>query len=271
MTPNECKTFRRELEEADPNHQMSTKARDHLSGCAECRSFDSDQRALRGLIASLEPVAAPSDFDFRLRARLAREKSGAGNGAGVSSFLRFLRPVAAVALVLLIAVAGVVFKNWMTPSTTTVVNVPPRSEVVSPEPGGGTKAVVSSSKTQAGVTGVVATSGGSENNPGTRDRYSPTGSRNNVPRNPAVVLRKGEASATRELGLSPAPVLGSEETDNAGAVVRVPLNARALQISIDDGRGATRTISLPTVSFGSQRLMASQSFLPTRASVKGVW
>lgn len=270
MTSNECKTFRRELDEADPNHQLSTKARDHLRGCAECRSCDSDQRSLHGLIASLEPVAAPSDFDFRLRARLAREKSGARNGAGVSNFLRIPRPVVAAALVLLVAVAGVVVKNWMSSPKTTAINVTPHSVVIS-APSGGTKAIVPTSNTQAGVTGVVATSGGSENNPGTTDRYSPTARRNSVSRNLANVLRKGEASATRELGLSPAAVLGSEQTGNAGSVVRVPLDARALQISIDDGRGTIRTISLPTVSFGSQRLMANQSFMPTGGSAKGVW
>jgi hypothetical protein len=269
MTANECKTFRRELDEADPNHQLSSKARDHLRGCVECRGFDSDQRALRGLIASLEPVAAPSDFDFRLRARLAREKSSAGNDAGVGRFLRMPLPVAAAALVLLVALAGLVVKNWMTSSTPTVVSVPPRSEVVSAPPDG-TNAIVPSTDTKAGAKGVVATSGGSKNNPRSADRQSST-ARNNVPRNLANVPRKGEGSATRELGLSPAPVLGGEQPDNAGAVVRVPLDARALQISIDDGRGATRTISLPTVSFGSQRLMTSQSFMPTRASVKGVW
>lgn len=269
MTANECKTFRRELDEADTSYQLSSNALDHLRGCAECRSFDSDRRALRGLIASLEPVAAPSDFDFRLRARLAREKSSGGNGAGVSRFLRMLRPVAVAALVLLIAVAGVVVKNWMTPSTTTAVNVPSRNEVVS-APSDSSKAIVSPSDSKAGVTGVVATSVSSENNSGLTGRRSSRAG-NSVPRNVDNVVRKRDGRATREFGLSPAPVVSIEGPDNASSVVRVPLDARALQISIDDGRGATRTISLPTVSFGSQRIMTSQSFVPTRTSAKGVW
>ena len=269
MTANECKTIRRELDEADSNHQLSSKALEHLRGCAECRTFNSDQRALRGLIASLEPVAAPSDFDFRLRARLAREKSSTGNGAGVSSLLRKLRPVAVAALVLLITAAGLVVRNWMTSSPATAVNVPSRNDLGAP-PSDGSRAIVPPPDTEARVTGVVATSAASDNNPGWKGHRSSRAG-NSVPRNVDNVIRKRDGRATREFGLSPAPVVSSERPDNANSVVRVPLDARALQISIDDGRGATRTISLPTVSFGSQRLMTSQSFMPTRASARGVW
>src|SRR6266550_2870855 len=124
MTTNECKTIQQELDEAEANEPMSAKAADHLRSCDECRRFDSDQRTLHGLIASLEPVAAPPDFDFRLRARIAREKSRDRSSVGLSSFLRIPRAVAVVSLILLAAVAGVIVKNWMTSPTRTVAVAP---------------------------------------------------------------------------------------------------------------------------------------------------
>ena len=268
MTTNECKTIRRELDEAEANQPLSTKAVDHLQGCAECRSFNSDQRTLHSLMASLETVTAPPDFDFRLRARIAREKSRARTGGGLGNFLKIPRPVAALALVLFIVVAGIVVKNWMTPSTTTAV-VPPSQTKDDPLKNAGTKPVDSGTKSSG--TGTLAVNATPGNNPTSGDGHTATAPRNKGARNTLAAARKGEGTATRDYSVSPAAVLDGNQADNAGSIIRVPLDGRALQILIDDGRGATRTISLPTVSFGSQRLMSSQSFMPPVLPAKGVW
>src|SRR5713226_2461923 len=103
----DCKTIRREIEEANLDDLLSNEANEHLRTCAECRRFHGDRRALRDLIGSLETVGAPADFDFRLRARLAREKPSNGYG----SFLLSARPISAAALVVLIAVVALVVRN----------------------------------------------------------------------------------------------------------------------------------------------------------------
>jgi hypothetical protein len=266
MNTNECKTIRRELDEAETNQPLSSRAAEHLQGCAECRSFDSDQRTLHGLMASLEPVAAPPDFDFRLRARIAREKSRARSSTGLGNFLKIPRPVAALALVLLIAVAGIVVRNWMTSSSTTaVVGTPPRKDAPLRETG----ANPIDTGTKNSGTGTLAISAVPSNKPPSQDGHS--GTANKATRGTQVVARKGEGTATREYSVTPAAVLDVNQADSAGSIIRVPLDGRALQILIDDGRGATRTISLPTVSFGSQRLMSSQSFMPPVSPTKGVW
>ena len=268
MNTNECKTIRRELDEAEKNQPLSSRAAEHLQGCAECSSFDADQRTLHGLMASLEPVAAPADFDFRLRARIAREKSPARTGTGLGNFLKIPRPVAALALVLLLAVAGIIVRNRMTSSTTTaVVGTSPTKGV--PLKGAAAEPIDTGTKNSS--TGTVAISAGPSNKPSSGDVHSVTAPKNKVTRGTQVVARKGEGTATREYSVTPAAVLDVNQADSAGSIIRVPLDGRALQILIDDGRGATRTISLPTVSFGSQRLMSSKSFMPPVSPAKGVW
>jgi len=269
MTTNECKTIRRELDEADPNQQPGNSAAEHLRGCSDCRAFASDQRSLRGLIATLRPVVAPSDFDFRLRARLAREKSRAQSGVGIGNFLKIARPVAVAALVLLVGVVGVVIKNRVTSSSPGTVNLPGAMEATS-----GTRHVPITPAAPANPdieqAGAVATTAGSGNNPAAPDHHIVVAPKNRGLRISPIV-RRSEGTATREFGVSPASVLVSDQADKADSVVRVPLDGRALQISIDDERGETRTILLPRVSFGSQRLVASQSFRPSVSQTKGVW
>src|SRR5438876_2555785 len=74
MTALNCKSVRREIDEATLSQQLTREAIEHLRACAGCRRFHEEYHALRGLMASLETVTAPADFDFRLRARLAAEK-----------------------------------------------------------------------------------------------------------------------------------------------------------------------------------------------------
>src|SRR5713226_9647134 len=103
----DCKTIRREIDEANLDDLLTNEANEHLRTCAECRRFHDDRRALRDLVGSLETVGAPADFDFRLRARLAREKHANGYG----SLLLSARPIAAAALIVLVAVVGLIVRN----------------------------------------------------------------------------------------------------------------------------------------------------------------
>jgi hypothetical protein len=72
--------------------------------------------------------------------------------------------------------------------------------------------------------------------------------------------------ATRELSGTRADVVGSMEP--VGTSTPFSIDASALQyfrVSVDDGRGNAKTISVPTISFGSQRLMQNANqFAPKR-------
>jgi hypothetical protein len=69
-----CKKFRTEIEEAGRTASLGAATSAHLASCASCRAFRSEREALRGLVASLARVDAPADFEFRLRARIARSE-----------------------------------------------------------------------------------------------------------------------------------------------------------------------------------------------------
>ena len=265
MTTNECKAVRREIDEADPDGQPRVATTEHLRSCPQCRTFRSERQALQSLMANLNTVEAPADFYFRLRGRLARsEKSGSVVG---SRFSLVARTVAAVALVSMLLLAGVVVKNRMT-TRDAVANKPGQKSVS--EQGNG--AVKEEKLPPAPKEAVTAGLGGNNERSGNGETKSPrrlaVPIKYNAPQNNSTVAQKVEGRAVRESAGSGAAVLTKEST---GSVVLVPLDARALRISIDNGRGSARTISLPTVSFGSQRLMAREAFLSPLSPAKSSW
>jgi hypothetical protein len=69
-----CKECQFEIDSVELNSTLSQKSRLHIESCGSCHTFFNERRALRGLIGSLGMVTVPSDFDLRLRSKLAREK-----------------------------------------------------------------------------------------------------------------------------------------------------------------------------------------------------
>jgi hypothetical protein len=57
------------------------------------------------------------------------------------------------------------------------------------------------------------------------------------------------------------------DSQRQAAIFPVDASLQSLRVSIDDGHGNARTIFVPTISFGSQRAVATgNQFAP-----KGVW
>jgi hypothetical protein len=69
---------------------------------------------------------------------------------------------------------------------------------------------------------------------------------------------------TRDSSGTGAVVLNSNE----GVAFPIEASYQSLKVSIDNGRGSSRTISLPTVSFGSQRALLQDASI---ASARGAW
>ncbi len=64
-------------------------------------------------------------------------------------------------------------------------------------------------------------------------------------------------------------VIGVEPAGNSDAHAVFPIDAslQSFRVSLDDGQGNARTISVPTIRFGSQRMLPKgNQFAP-----KGVW
>jgi hypothetical protein len=264
----ECKDIRNEIDQTTFADQPTDRVREHLRACADCSRFEAEQKALQGMMASLGTISAPADFDFRLRARLAREKSAAGNGGGFATFLSLLRlprALGVAALVLMLAAGGVLIKNWLSARGGSEITAGNNQVPAPPGPTVGTKASTSGKPAPAPVESSATTA----STPAGGSRIEPPPPSKGV-HNTTLASRKTERRATREEALTPAAVLMSGQSDMeiGDGIVRVPLDDEGLKITIEDGRGSPRTISLPRFSFGSQRL-TGQSFVPV--SSKGVW
>src|SRR5918998_5218438 len=96
-----CKAYRDETDAADLGAAPSSAARAHLALCDACRVFRDERGGLRRLWGGLGSVAAPADFEFRLRA--AMRAGGGGPRTGLQA--RLFKPLSAA----LAACAAVAF------------------------------------------------------------------------------------------------------------------------------------------------------------------
>src|SRR3954451_6469323 len=129
MTTKECNIIRQQIDEADRTEGLTSAAEKHLHACNACRDFAAEHTSLQQLLGDLGTVAAPADFNFRLKARLAREKDGARNSTGFASLLSGRRLATTAALILMLA-AGVFSIRYVLPrlhskESTAVVSAPP--------------------------------------------------------------------------------------------------------------------------------------------------
>jgi hypothetical protein len=198
-------------------------------------------------------VSAPSDFDFRLRSKLASGKSNGSYQLSRSLWLFGKRTAIVAAAVL--SIVGAVFlirelQNQNTVIQTAEDNRPPSRTVT---------AVVDS--TTAGTnqdskaTDVTAKAGEKE-----KEKEKVSRKIMSIPpRNIRTLESKDEASSRAPLIRAPQQAVDQ--------IFPVDASQQSLRVSLFDGRGNPRTISLPTVTFGSQRVVpTATSFAP-----KGVW
>lgn len=270
MSKTDCRNVRREIEDAATGELLSAPARAHISNCATCALFGNDHHKLRDMVASLGTIEAPADFDFRLRARLATSRSSrrglwSGNGFGI-------RAVAFATLLLLFG------------SVVILVNV--RSRSIESAPVAKTNQPALPTNNQAaqihkneqrqeapGASTVVAGTSPT-NDPHSVDVQSSPAGRNLIRRSETslsqyAIARNGRVKAT-DLSATAAPLLRPAATALGSSVFPLGASYQSLKVSVDDGRGSSRTISLPTVSFGSSRVLA-QNPAPVMASMRDSW
>ena len=272
----DCQNTRREVEAASPGDLLGSTANDHLKACSECGAFREEEWKLRTLVSSLGTVAAPGDFDFRLRARLAGEKRGAMRASGVGIFSFGFRP-AALATVLLIG-ATLLFVGMRTqPNNTEVTRettpnkinteTPVQAEVETPQ------------KSATDGADLAAELGNRQTKPVDVKLTAKDSSRHSRRQRPGfrhgeiISAQESGRVSTRDLAGTPATVV---KATNPGAdplwsnAFPIGASFQSLKVSLDDGRGSSRTISLPSVSFGSQRVL-TQGQTPVLATARGSW
>ena len=246
MRKNNCGVVRQELDELMLDEACSTSAAAHLRECGECREFHQQQTRLRQIVGSLGTVSAPADFDFRLRARLASDSN-------TVAYLPLMRRGFALATVLLVFATGAFL----------VRNVMDRS--------GTENGVVSTNNQPSRVPEPpkqVETPKESQNNSGqqlvaSRPEKHPQPVKNERPQ--STTSRTPRRLVAEDFSSQRAEVISGQEAVSGFEAIPLDASLQSFKVSLDDGRGNARTISVPTISFGSQRMLqTANQFAPKR-------
>jgi hypothetical protein len=238
MRETKCETVRRELEELMLGDDCSMSATQHLRECGDCREFHQKQTKLRQIVGSLGVVEAPADFDFRLRARLANESSSAGFHLRSMQWSFATKGFAAATMVLLF-VGGVVYVRTIMQQDAT----PQIAVQQTPEPPQTALRPVDRHVVVPNETTVVA----SDNGP------------RQVKRSERRVTSKRAPLAAVDFGSERPTVISNSQVHSP--IFPIDASVQSLRFSFDDGRGNARTISVPTITFGSQRVLPATTQL----------
>ena len=247
MRDKRCEPVRRELDELTLNEDFSGATAEHLQTCFECRDFQRQQTKLRQIVGSLGTVDAPADFDFRLRARLAADSQTPS-----FRFWSFTVKGLATAAVLVVFGVGalVVWQRAVHEKQAPIVAEAPR-QVEEPglrvEPG--RREAQSFSVDASGVTHGTTPTVAQDTRPSRRIQRAP------------IAGKSKRTFSVMELSSEGAKVF------NKGTTFPIETSLQSVKVSLDDGLGNARTISFPTVSFGSQRVLTPA----TQFAPKGAW
>ncbi len=254
----ECRATRQEIDEG--GGRLSAQALRHVASCAQCLAFQNERARLRELLTSLEPVTAPADFDFRLRARVAAQTEKLGLRSFFGGFA-LSTPAMAVAALVIVALGGSIVwikqrgaKQASTVAVNSTSQVKVRNSTTADNLPQSKQADVPDSATPASTRGTNADA----------PNYLVQGRKPQF-RDPGL-SQSGRSS--RDLSASSAPSL--KQGQNPGAVY-VSAPVKPMVLSLQDNNGATRRISLPPVSFGSQRLLVGSRVAPVSPANDRVW
>lgn len=243
MRTMNCQKVRRVIEAMDRGDFPDVAVAEHIKGCSACERLNDEHQELRNITANLGTVEAPADFDFHLRARLARANAEEVR-SGFGRFTFGFRSVAFASLM-------VVFGGAMLVANLRTAENPAQIPGVETPTGNQPIAAATPFQPTLGSPGLTTPS---------LSRDPVRASNNN----------KRSRSGARDMASGRAPVVRSNELTARASDFPIDASSQPVRVSLDDGRGSSRTISVPTVSFGSQRVL-SQSNSPLVASARGAW
>lgn len=257
MRTMNCRYVRRQIEEAGPGDLLSTSVAEHMRNCLECVRFSEEDIKLREIVSSLGMVEAPVDFEFRLRARLAGDKRDFANHFSLGHLSFGFRTAAFAGLLLLFASALLFVSMRSQRDTSLTANDATPSA---------TKPAADQPPDQRADRPAVALA------PNTLDADAIPVHKPRDERGTRGIVAAGntERLKTRDMGSAPARVLRPSDLTARASDFPIEARSQALKVSLDDASGSSRTISLPAVSFGSERAV-SQSTSPLMASARGSW
>jgi hypothetical protein len=284
----DCKAFRTESEELATGESLSRTAQAHVNACVACRTFQAERLSLRQLIGSLEPVNAPPDFDFQLRARLAARKSAGNQAFHRSWFAPGLRAISVAAAFVLLVAGAVAFRHFQPAQLGQQVATgtsSPAKTVIKPQPQGDAPqqlavavqaqhvseaqpaAAQPNKLTAARPDEAVHTKGMTERLAQAKQPRSALPAQPNrtlttdltFGSNPPVLVRD-RSTSTQSL----------DEGDATAALLRV--SSQPFKVMLHDRQGGLRSVSLEPVVFGSQDFLGRATQRPQLATNgEGIW
>jgi hypothetical protein len=277
-----CQKFRVEIEETARTASLGEGTASHLAGCGECRAFRDERESLRGLVASLARVEAPADFEFRLRARIARAE---GASEARSGWRGFVPSAAWVAVAGCLVLALSLFAYFRTSRQTNQLAAAPdatASNAVQTTPRVEQSASASNDGVTPTVVATVANQGESINESqdstdasadlSGQARRAPHRQRFIVPREAVQQLVQAQPDG-RQLGTN---ILGEGEMKIYTASP-IPLpgtsQERPLEALFTDARGASHAVSVDPVTFGARGLPVQRGRVANvkYTQTQGVW
>ncbi|HEX7177335.1 MAG TPA: hypothetical protein VF240_18905 [Pyrinomonadaceae bacterium] len=273
-----CKAYRDEADAADLGDAPGAAARAHLALCDACRIFRDEREGLRRLLGGMGSVAAPADFEFRLRA--AMRAGGGGPRPGLHA--RLFKPLSAA----LAACAAVAFtvaylrapadapRQDLAAVTSSEAHAPAASQTQTPDaPATGTSA--SSIRDSAASDVAVVSSVGPKRDAQTRRATH----RTVLNQSRGVKGFEEAARVTADSALRAAPVRtrlgsgGAAAGSNTPVPVQLSASRKPMRVVLRDERGASRVVSMRPVSFGSQEFVGrlNNSYRAPNSTKEGVW
>ena len=243
MNRKTCRIIRQHIDELEPGQQINETAQAHLDSCSSCRDFRIERGALCDLVASLQPVSAPADFEIRLRARIAAEQIKPHRQFFGFPFVVSTPALASAALMVLAVVSLVWFVQRRTPEP-----VHPTAQATLPVE----KAATAPASSAAD------------------DKHTGANDGNNLVATAGTPVKVGKRQGPRESisrVFNERPARSIKQSESNQVLVNAP--REPLVISLENERGMTRKISLPPVSFGSQSLVDNR--IPVSSTTTRAW
>ncbi|HEV7374651.1 MAG TPA: hypothetical protein VGN95_08030 [Pyrinomonadaceae bacterium] len=261
-----CQSCRIEIEELEISESLSKAASAHLNACSSCGAFYHERLSLRRLVGSLEPVTAPSDFEFRLRARIAASESVGNHRFSFRSFIASAPAISLAASFALLIAAFVVYNHFKSgPAVNNQTNEVARQESMqkTEQPNSNAPSGNIASKD----TTTVSTPDDKDSSPPV---LLPAGdnphrrvgviSRNAVHRQPRELDAGSQQIESRDEAVRPAPRIMPQDsspfTAKSGPLVELPVrsSSQAMRVFVGDKSGGKRSVTFEPVIFGSQDL-----------------
>ncbi len=252
MKPNDCKSIRREIDEIELGQELRSHVVQHLDGCRSCSEFYESRNKLRQIVSGLPAVEAPADFDFRLKARIAQTSPRRFRPLNFS----FAFPSAVVAALALLVVGLFVLRSPSKPAANDTAGAVKSNDA----------AVVGDNRVDATAANKESEST-KENLNGNKEKPSTPETNRSYPQRRDLAVHRGRIASQDSSSYGARIVKSEQPALSLQPQLVFPL--QTITVSVDDDKGVSRTISFPTVSFGSQRVLAGNGSAfqtPTRTN-----